>query len=121
MKKYNLDLKTILILVLTLVVIGMIVFKGKPPIDDHKDELERLRIENVKLLKDNDSISLKNNKLDEKILKSTKKIDSIKVELTETNDRIKELENGKNKIPTYVDGLDADGVAKSLSEYLEGR
>ena len=64
MNKINFfDMKTILIILLSIIIIGMFLF-GKNVIDKHEDEIKTLHIENETLLTTNDSLKNNNIKLD---------------------------------------------------------
>tara|TARA_R110002050_G_scaffold34397_1_gene86764 strand:+ start:6092 stop:6454 length:363 start_codon:yes stop_codon:yes gene_type:complete len=118
---YKIDLKTILIISLTIILIGMVVFGPSLVTDNNEKILNKLKVDNKNLLKKNDSLILVNLKLDKEISIIDKKLDTIKDKLELSEIKIKELEDEKSKLRHFVDGLDADGVARSLSEYLESK
>lgn len=121
MLKGKLDIKMVFILILAGALILSFIFRPSKTINTHEDEIEALEKENESLLSKNDSLTIENAKLDEKIQKILIDIDSTQHLLDETNDRINDLENDKGKISSYVKSLDADGVANSLTEYLNKR
>lgn len=117
MEKY----KNILFILLILVIVGLIIFDKNKIDDNYVNEINELKSINDSLSKKNDSISSIIIELDNKI----KDIDNdikIKEDLLKlANKKIKDLEDAKGKIGSYVDGLDVDGVDRALTEYLEGR
>ena len=121
MLKGKLDIKTILILILAVVLILSIIFRPSKPIEMYEDEISSLKQQNKTLLQNNDSLELANGQLDKEIEGYLIEIDSTQVLLDENNDKITELENGKDKVSGYVDGLNADGVTESLTNYLNRR
>ena len=121
MFKGKIDIKMIFILVLAVALILAIVFRPSKGIEMYENEIKELHEQNESLLNHNDSLKIVNSKLDEKNKKIIQAIDSTQVELDKTNDRIKDLENGKGKVSGYVNTLNADGVANGLSEYLNNR
>ena len=48
-------------------------------------------------------------------------IDSTKVVLRKTEDKLKELERKRNEVSNIVDNMDSDGVTNTLSDYLQRR
>lgn len=121
MLKGKLDIKMVFILVLAGLLILSFIFRPSKGIDYHEDEIEVLKKENESLLSKNDSLEIENAKLDNEIQQILIEIDSTQHLLDQTNDRVKDLENGKGKVSNYVKSLDADGVANSLTEYLNNR
>ena len=121
MLKGKLDIKMIFILVLAGALILSFVFRPATKIDTYENEINLLKIENTKLLQNNDSLELVNIQLDEEIEGYLIEIDSTQVLLDENKDKINDLENGKGKVSSYVNGLDANGVTSSLSDYLNRR
>lgn len=121
MLKGKLDIKMIFILVLAGALILSFVFRPATKIDTYENEINLLKIENTKLLQNNDSLELVNIQLDEEIEGYLIEIDSTQVLLDENKDKINDLENGKGKVSSYVNGLDANGVTSSLTDYLNRR
>ena len=121
MLKEKLDIKTILILVLGAVLILSFIFRPSKEIEMYEDEINLLKQQNEKLLNSNDSLELANSRLDEEIEGYLIEIDSTQVLLDENKEKITDLENGKDKVSGYVNGLNADGVTESLTEYLKRR
>lgn len=117
----KLDLKDILIIALGVGLVLMFIFRPSKEIETYEDEIEVLKKENEKLLNSNDSIIGINDSLSTERDELTVKLDSTEVEINKSNDRINVLENGKSEVSSYVNGLDADGVANGLSEYIENR
>jgi len=121
MFKGKIDIKVIFIIILAVALILSFIFRPSKNIDNHEDEIELLNKENERLFSVNDSLQLENLKLNKEIEQLIVSIDSTKVLLDENKDKIKDLENGKSKVSTYVDRLNVDGVTSSLSEYLNKR
>jgi len=121
MFKGKIDIKVIFIIILAVALILSFIFRPSKYIDNHEDEIELLNKENERLFNVNDSLQLENLKLNEEIEQLIVSIDSTKVLLDENKDKIKDLENDKSKVSTYVDRLNVDGVTSSLSEYLNKR
>jgi chromosome segregation ATPase len=118
LKGIKLDLKTIAILILGGLLILSIVFRRSKSIDYHKDAIELLHEQNEILEVRNDSLKVVNNNLDKEIVKINGIMEKTQVKLNATNDKIKHLENEKSKISAHVNTLNADGISKSLTEYL---
>lgn len=114
----KLDIKSIFIIVLSVALLLSLWFRYSKPIDKHEDEIERLHKENKELLSINDSLKLSNIKINEEIKELLVDIIETQEKLDKTNNRINDLENGKNKVSSRIKLLDADGIAKSLTEYL---
>jgi chromosome segregation ATPase len=114
----KLDIKSILILVLGGILVFTIIFRPTKKIDTYEDEIEQLELKNDSLRNLNDLIGTENDSLRTERLEIQSKVDSIGVELEENKDKIKDLQNGKGKVSGYVKTLNADGVANSLTEYL---
>jgi len=118
MLKGKIDIKVIFILILAAALILSFIFRPSNGIENYEDEIKALKEENVRLLLDNDSLAVENGKKDIEIEKYLLEIDSTQVLLDENNDKIKDLEDGKDKVSGYVSGLNANGVAESLTDYL---
>ena len=114
----KIDIKIIFILILAGFLILSLIFRPSKSINTYEDKINRLEQENDSLLSNNDSLKLINGKLHEEFDKLLIDINKTQIELDKTNDKIKDLENGKGKVSGYVNKLNADGVAKSLSDYL---
>ena len=69
----------------------------------------------------NDSITKANIKLQKEIEIILYAIDSTKVALRETEDKLKELERKRNEVSNIVDNMDSDDVTNTLSDYLQRR
>jgi len=118
LKEGRIDIKVIFIFCLAIALILSFIFRPSKGIDMYKDEIKQLHKQNDSLLKNNDSLKMLNVKLDKQINQILHEIYITQVNLDKTNDKIKNLENGKGKVSSYVNNLNADGVAKSLTEYL---
>lgn len=121
MFKGKIDIKVIFILILAGLLILSYIFRPTKGIDMYEDEINTLREENERLLLSNDSIKSLNNELDNEIKKLSEVIDSTQSKLSDNEEKIKDLENGKGKVSGYVKTLNADGITKSLTEYLDKR
>ena len=121
MLKINIDLKAILILSLAVALVLSLIFRPSVPIEEYEEEISVLQKENKKLLISNDSIIKANIKLQKEIDIILYAIDSTKVVLRETEDKLKELEKKRNEVSNIVDNMDSDGVTNTLSDYLQRR
>ena len=121
MLKINIDLKAILILGLAVALVLSLVFRPSVPIEEYEEEISVLQKQNKKLLISNDSIIKANIKLQKEIEIILYAIDSTKVVLRETEDKLKELERKRNEISNIVDNMDSDGVTNTISDYLQRR
>lgn len=121
MFKGKIDIKVIFILILAGLLILSYIFRPTKGIDMYEDEINALRKENERLISSNDSIKVLNDKLDIEIKELSELIDSTQSKLSDNEEKIKDLENGKGKVSGYVKTLNADDIAKSLTEYLNKR
>ena len=121
MLKVNIDLKAILILSLAVALVLSLIFRPSVPIDEYEEEISVLQKQNKKLIISNDSIVKANIKLQKEIEVILYAIDSTKVVLRETENKLEELERKRNEVSNIVDNMDSDGVTNTLSDYLQRR
>ena len=121
MLKINIDLKAILILSLAVALVLSLIFRPSVPIEEYEEEISVLQKQNKKLLISNDSIVKANIKLQKEIDVILYAIDSTKVVLRETENKLEELERKRNEVSNIVDNMDSDGVTNTLSDYLQRR
>ena len=121
MLKINIDLKAILILGLAVALVLSLIFRPSVPIEEYEEEISVLQKQNKKLLISNDSITKANIKLQKEIEVILYAIDSTKVVLKETENKLEELERKRNEVSNIVDNMDSDGVTNTLSDYLQRR
>ena len=121
MLKINIDLKAILILSLAVALVLSLIFRPSVPIEEYEEEISVLQRQNKKLLISNDSIIKANIKLQKEIEVILYAIDSTKVVLRETENKLEELERKRNEVSNIVDNMDSDGVTNTLSDYLQRR
>ena len=121
MLKINIDLKAILILGLAVALVLSLIFRPSVPIDEYVEEINILQKQNEKLIMSNDSIVKANIKLQKEIEVILYAIDSTKVVLRETENKLEELEKKRNEVSNIVDNMDSDGVTNTLSDYLQRR
>lgn len=121
MLKINIDLKAILILGLAVALVLSLIFRPSVPIEEYEEEINVLQKQNEKLLISNDSIVKANIKLQKEIEVILYAIDSTKVVLRETENKLEELERKRNEVSNIVDNMDSDGVTNTLSDYLQRR
>ncbi len=114
------DTKTINILILAVLIIGMFFFE-ESKINKHKEEIKALHGKNDSLLKRNNQLKLDNVKLDgllakidAKLIKNNKDTDSVILELSN-------IKKQRYEIPIYVNTLSANATADELAKYLERR
>ena len=117
----NIDLKSILILALGVALVLSFMFRPSVPIEEYEEEISVLQKQNKKLLISNDSIVKANMRLQKEIDIILYAIDSTKVVLKETEDKLKELERKRNEVSNIVDNMDSDDVTNTISEYLKRR
>ena len=67
------------------------------------------------------SINNINNKLQKEINTILYTIDSTKVILKETEDKLAELEKKRNEIHGIIDDMDSDDITNNISDYLKRR
>ena len=106
----TLDIKSIVIILLSLLVVGLIFFNNSgKDIKKYEQEIGNLNIKNLNLVlsKDINDLNIK--------------IDEINTQIVENEDLIKRLKKKKSEIPTNVNVMDADGVASGISDYLKRR
>lgn len=121
MFKDKIDIKVLFILILAGALVLSFIFRPSKEIDTYENEIKNLQEENSKLLNNNDSLELVNlrlNQINDSLLTS---IDSTEAMIAEKDKEINDLENAKGKVSDIVRNLDADGVAKSLSNYVSNR
>lgn len=121
MLKINIDLKAIIILSLAVALVLSLIFRPSVPIDEYEEEISVLQKQNEKLIISNDSIVKANIKLQKEIEVILYAIDSTKVVLRETENKLEELERKRNEVSNIVDNMDSDGVTNTLSDYLQRR
>ena len=121
MLKINIDLKAILILGLAVALVLSFIFRPSVPIEEYEEEISVLQKQNEKLLISNDSIIKANIKLQKEIDVILYAIDSTKVVLRKTEDKLKELERKRNEVSDIVDNMDSDDVTNTISDYLKRR
>jgi len=120
--KYNLDIKSIAIIVLAIGLVLLYLFTPTSDnIDKFEDEITELKEANETLLISNDSISLVNKEIDREIKDIKYNIYKTKKRLTTANNKIKTLEDEKNKIMPFVGELGIDGLEDEFTKYLERR
>ena len=118
----SLDSKSIVIILLSLIVVGLIFFNNSGrDIKKYEQEISNLNKKNKELLLNNDSIKNLNLVLTKDIIDLNIKVDFINSQLIENEGLIKRLKNKKSEIPTNVIVMDADGVASGITDYLKRR
>jgi len=102
--------------------VGIILFNpSKKEIYKYETEINNLNKKNKELLFKNDSLKNVNRQLGNDILILTKKIDDINIELEDNENLIKRLKKKKGEIFSNVNSMDANGVTRSLTDYLKRR
>lgn len=114
------DMKTILIILLGAIMIGMFFFE-ETKIDKHEEEIKILHVENDSLLTKNDSLKSDNAKLDIFLTKIDEKLNKNNEETDAVLSALDKLKDDKNEIPNYVSSLSANGTADAISKYLDDR
>ena len=121
MKKIFDNIQTIFIVILAAALILSFIFRPSKPIEIYEDEINSLKQQNQQLLLSNDSINFINTKLQEEINVILYAIDSTKVVLKETEEKLKDLEKKRNEIPDIINNMDSDDITNNLSNYLKRR
>lgn len=116
------DIKSIVIILLSLLVVGLIFLKNSnKDIENYGQEIDNLNKVNKELLLNNDSLKNLNLELSKDIINLNDKIGDINLILESNESLIKRLKKRKSEIPTNVNVMDADGVASGISDYLKRR
>lgn len=115
----KLSFEKILIIVLTVALVLSFIFRPSKPIETYENEIKLLQQDNVRLLQSNDSLKVENLKLNEEIREILVTIDKTQQALDSSNLKIKKLQNAKVNVSDRVRNLNADGVARELSEFLD--
>ena len=119
MFKFNIDIKTVFIIVLGLIVVFMILFRPSKDINYYEEEINLLNEKNVLLLKSNDSIISLNNNLQKEIDILNKSVDSVNLVLNKNEEEIKKLKKRKGEVFDHVNNMDVNGVTRNLTDYLK--
>jgi len=117
----KIDTKIVFILILAAALIASIIFRPAKPIETYEEEINALKEKNKQLILSNDSIAQLNNNLQIEIDKILVVIDSTKVLLKGTEDKLENLEKKRNEVSNIVNSLHADDVTSTLSDYLKRR
>ena len=121
MFKFDIDIKTIFILILGVAVILLLLFRPSKEINTHEEEILMLENQNKILLQDNDSLSSINIKLIEDVIILEEDVEEINVKLEDSSKEIDKLKRKKNEIPSNVIIMDANSVTNNLADYLRRR
>ena len=121
MFKFDIDIKTIFILVLGVAVILLLLFRPSKEISTYEEEMLILKNQNIKLLQNNDSLSTINDKLIEDVIILEEDVEEINIKLVDSSKEIDKLKKKKNEIPSNVIVMDANSVTNYLADYLERR
>lgn len=116
--KINIDLKVIVIIILSGLLIFKLIFHKDKNINKYEKEIEELKNKNDKLKSYNDSLTNVNLKLIKDIDSLYYSIDSTMVEIKIKEVEIKKLEHEKIKVGAFVNKLNSNGVSSELSRYL---
>ena len=121
MFKFDIDIKTIFILVLGVAVILLLLFRPSKEISTYEEEMLILKNQNIKLLQNNDSLSTINDKLIEDVIILEEDVEEINIKLEDSSKEIDKLKKKKNEIPSNVSVMDANSVTNYLADYLKRR
>ena len=121
MFKFDIDIKSIFILILGAAVILLLLFRPTKEIDIHEEEILILKNQNKILLQNNDSLSTANVRLIEDIIVLEENVEQINDKLENSNKQINILKKKKNEIHTNVIIMDANDVTNNLADYLKRR
>lgn len=115
------DIKLVFIIVLAVALILSFLFQPATQIETYESEINSLKQQNERLLLSNDSINKINQKLQEEITVMLYAIDSTKVILKQTEEKLSDLEKKRNEISIIVDNMDSDDITNTFSDYLKRR
>ena len=121
MFKFDIDIKTIFILVLGVAVILLLLFRPSKEISTYEEEMLILKNQNIKLLQNNDSLSTINDKLIEDVIILEEDVEEINIKLVDSSKEIDKLKKKKNEIPSNVIVMDANSVTNYLADYIKRR
>ena len=121
MFKFDIDIKTIFILVLGAAVILLLLFRPSKEISTYEEEMLILKNQNIKLLQNNDSLSTINDKLIEDVIILEEDVEEINIKLEDSSKEIDKLKKKKNEIPSNVIVMDANIVTSYIADYLKRR
>lgn len=120
-KLKKLDIKWWIIFILAGILIFNIMCQKPNKIDIYKDENKKIQKQNELLLKRNDSIDKENSILNKRITEAELRIAQGVEQARQLQVDINNLETKRNEINNHVKHLDANGVARELSEYIRER
>ncbi len=115
------DIKLVFIIILAVALIFSFLLQPATQIETYETEINSLKQQNKRLLLSNDSINQLNLKLQEEITVILYAIDSTKVILKQTEEKLTELENKRNEVSTIVTNMDSDDITNTFSDYLKRR
>jgi chromosome segregation ATPase len=121
LKKILNNIQLVFIILLAIALILSFLFRPSKPINTYESEINQLQTINKELRLSNDSLTSANNKLQKEINLILYAIDSTKVILRETEDKLAELEKKRNEIPNIVNNMDSDDITINISDYLKRR
>ncbi len=121
MKSLFKNIQTVFILILAVALILSFIFRPSKPIETYENEINLLKQQNQQLLLSNDSINFINTKLQKEINVILYAIDSTKVALKETENKLEILENKRNEVSTIINNMDSDDITNTFSSYLKRR
>lgn len=113
MFKFDIDIKTIFILILGVAVILLLLFRPSKEINTYEEEILILKNQNKILINNNDSLSFANVKLLEDILVLEEDVEVINIKLEDSSKEIDKLKKKKNEIHSNVIIMDANSVTNN--------
>ena len=117
----TLDIKSIIIIILTTLLLIFTVLQPNRKINEYKDEIKILHQNNKKLLHTSDSLKIVNQRIG---LELNKIYDVIKLHetlITKYNNTINDLKKQQDETRNRVNVLNADGVATEFTNYIKKR
>lgn len=117
----NLDLKSKLLIVLSIALILSFIFRPNKPVAKYDTEIKQLHTNTELLQHTNDSLINANQKTDQEIRELTVLAYSNQEKINKTNKEITYYKNKLNETTAYVATLDANGVSIAMSDYLQRR
>lgn len=116
----KIDIKTILIIGLSIVLIFVLIFRRTIEKND-KNKLEDLKRENIELSLKNNELENENKKINNRVVEYKERVNEINTRLDNSQIIIDKLKKKKSENYNYVNPLSGNGVANAFTNYLEER
>ena len=117
----KLDIKSIIIIILSCLLIIGFVFRNKETIVDRSSEIKTLNETNKFLLNKNNDLFLVIDSLNNRIDSNKLLLDKNDYKVKELQIKIKKLKDEKNKISAVVNSMSSNDITISFTNYLNKR